>query len=128
MLIRGATGPSQLAQNAQQEHTLSDAYLTGTPIVGNNARDHDQIKTMTVVAFAFFSDEAFWAQPEPRKPRVNRIKVGRRSHRVMLRAPLDPKRVERDVAKKRCVVLAARISPEQGLDLKVGDTAGCEHQ
>jgi hypothetical protein len=125
IIIRGVTGPEQLAQNAQQEHALSDAYLTGTPIVGSNARDHDQIKTMTVIAFAFFSDEAFWAQPDPRKPRVNRIKVGRRSHRVMMRTAFDPKRMERDVAKKRCVVLAARISPEQGLDLKLGDTAGC---
>jgi len=124
--LRGATGPKQLAENTQQEQTLSEAYLAGTPIVGNNARDHDQIKTLAVVAFAFFLDDAFWAQPDPRKPRVQRIKVGRRSHRVLARNPLDAKRVQRDVAKKRCVVLAARVSPEQGLNVDVGDAAACD--
>ncbi|HTU59927.1 MAG TPA: hypothetical protein VMF89_15855, partial [Polyangiales bacterium] len=126
VLIRGASGFEQLARNAQQVRTLSDAYLAGTPIVGNNARDHDQIKTLTVVAFAFFSDAAFWAQPDPRRPRIQRIKVGRRTHRLMAHEDFDPQRVERDVAKKRCVVLAARVSPEEGLHVNVGDDAACE--
>jgi hypothetical protein len=124
--LRGLSGPEQLARNAQQQHTLSEAYLAGTPIVGSNKRDHDQIKTMTVIGFAFFSDEAFWTQPNTRKPRLLRIKVGRRSHRVMMRGSLDdPKRLEREIAKKLCVVFAARVSAEAGLDVEVGDTSSC---
>ena len=121
VVMRGATGPDQLARNAQQARTLSEAYLTGAPIVGNNHRDQDQIKTLTVIAFAYLSDEAFWAQPDPRKPRLQRVKVGRRTHRLMTRAPQDIKQIEHNVAKKRCVVLAARSSPEQGLELQVGE-------
>jgi|GEM_PF-6963260 len=124
--LRGATGPKQLAENTQQEQTLSDAYLTGTPIVGSNSRDHDQIKTLTVIAYAYFADDAFWAQADPRKPRLNRIRVGRRTHRVIARNGFDHQTVERNAAKKRCVVLAARISPEQGLNVTAGDTSACE--
>lgn len=125
VLLRGATGPDQLAQNKQQRRILSRAYLAGTPIVGNNRRDHDQIKTLTVIAFAYFSDKAFWAQPNPRKPRLHRIKVGRRSHRVLTRDPIDRRSLEREVAEKRCIVLAARRSPEQGLTVEQGDSSDC---
>ena len=126
VLVRGGGGLTQLTRNAQQQRTLSEAYLTDTPIVASNARDHDQIKTMTVVALAYFNERAFWAQANPHKPRLYRVKVGRRSHRVLMRNAFDAKRVQRDVAAKRCVVLAARISPQEGLKLNVTDASDCK--
>ncbi|HET8934655.1 MAG TPA: hypothetical protein VFN67_14500, partial [Polyangiales bacterium] len=121
----GVTGPQQLARNAEQARTLSEAYLAGTAIVANNAREHDQVKTLTVIAFAFLSDEAFWSQASPLKPRVMRVTVGRRSHRLMVRAPRETERLVRDIAKKRCAVFAARVSAKQGLKVQRGETSGC---
>lgn len=122
---RGYTGPEQLRLNARQQRTLSEAYVQGTPIVGRNARDHDQKKTLTVVSFAFFSDRAFWLQPNPHKPRLYRTKVRRRSYRYLARPSSSAEHIARDIARAQCVVFAARLSPEQGLSVQTADAGNC---
>jgi hypothetical protein len=121
---RGASSHRVWTDNAAQFAQLTSAFLAGVPIVGDNARDHDQIKTLTVIAYVFLADEAFFAQDNPRKPRLYRSRDRRRSYRVLSRAPPASDPLARAIREARCVVFAARRTSEPRLVTRSG--AACE--
>lgn len=121
---RGASSRRVWADNAAHFEQLTSAFLAGVPIVGKNARDHDQIKTLTVIAYVFLADEAFLALPDPRRPLLYRSRDRRRSYRVLSRSELAPEPLARAIRKARCVVFAARRTSEPRLVIRSG--AACE--
>jgi hypothetical protein len=105
----GFAAPRVLAENAASSELVSGAFRSGQPIIGDNGKAHDQVKTLFVVALAFFDDEAFGAQRDVRRPRMYNVQVGKRRFKYLAKSPLSDEQAQRAARKKSCAVFVARV-------------------
>jgi hypothetical protein len=124
-MYRGSP-PHALARNARDYEMLNDGYARGLPIVATNRRDHDQVKTLYVIRWAYLSEKLLRVGNVLTLGDLPRVRSAGHNYRYIARQPLNADGVGKAVKERRCCVTAARQKGAAKLVVEAYPTdAGC---